>query len=144
MFLGYFEHAIDDKGRMIVPAGFRKELGESAYITRAFDNNLTVMPETVFEKLVAELNELSITELPVRQLQRLVMANAGKVEFDKVGRILIPQKLRDAANLHGEAILVGQGNRFEIWSPAAWEEEVQRQNSPEVAERFKDLKLPLR
>jgi MraZ protein len=144
LFLGQFEHAIDEKGRMIVPARFREELGDSAYITRAFDNNLTVMCEAVFESLALQLNELSITDPSVRQLQRLVLSNAGKVEFDKVGRILIPQKLREAANLHSEAVLVGQGNRFEIWSPDLWEEEIRRLNSPEVAERFKDLKLPLR
>ena len=144
MFLGQYEHAIDDKGRMTIPARFREELGEIAYITRAFDQNLTAMPEPVFNALADRLNDLSVTDPEVRLLQSLIYSNAVRVEFDRSGRILIPQYLRDQAKLQGAAIVVGQGRRFEIWSPELWAEQVALQNSLATAQRFKELNLPLR
>jgi len=144
VFLGQYEHAIDDKGRMTIPARFREELGEIAYITRAFDQNLTAMPEPVFNALADRLNDLSVTDPEVRLLQSLIYSNAVRVEFDRSGRILIPQYLRDQAKLQGAAIVVGQGRRFEIWSPELWAEQVALQNSLATAQRFKELNLPLR
>jgi MraZ protein len=144
MFLGQFEHTIDEKGRMTIPARFREELGEIAYLTRAFDQNLTVMPAPVFEALAERLNELSLTDPEVRLLQSLIFSNAIRVEFDRAGRILIPQFLRDQANLKTNAVVVGQGKRFEIWAPELWAEQAGQQNSPATAQRFKELNLPLR
>ncbi len=144
VFLGQFEHTLDEKGRMTIPARFREELGESAYLTRAFDQNLTVMPEAVFLSLAERLSELSVTDPDVRLLQSLVFSNAIKVEFDRAGRILIPQFLREQAHLDGSAVVVGAGRRFEIWAPQFWADQVSRQNSPATAQRFKDLNLPLR
>jgi MraZ protein len=144
MFLGQFEHTIDEKGRMTIPARFREELGEVAYITRAFDQNLTVMPESVFEALADRLNDLSVTDPEVRLLQNLIFSNAARIEFDRSGRILIPQYLRDGASLQTAAVVVGQGKRFEIWSPDLWTEQVKFQNSPAMAQRFKELNLPMR
>lgn len=144
MFLGQFEHAIDDKGRMTIPARFREELGEVAYITRGFDQNLTAMPEPVFNALTERLSDLSFTDPDARLLQSLFFSNASRVEFDRAGRILIPQFLRDQAGLQSAAIVVGQGKRFEIWAPGLWAEQVALQNSPAIAQRFKELNLPLR
>ena len=144
MFLGQFEHSIDEKGRMTIPARFREELGEVAYITRAFDQNLTVMPETVFEPLADRLNELSVTDPEVRLLQNLIFSNAARIEFDRSGRILIPQYLREGAGLQNAAVVVGQGKRFEIWSPDLWAEQVKSQNSSAMSQRFKELNLPMR
>jgi MraZ protein len=144
VFLGQFEHAIDEKGRMTIPARFREELGEIAYLTRAFDQNLTAMPEPVFNALAERLSDLSVTVPEVRLLQSLIFSNAVRVEFDRSGRILIPQFLRDQACLKGAAVVVGQGKRFEIWAPDLWAEQVKAQNSPEIALRFKELNLPLR
>ena len=144
MFLGQFEHAIDEKGRMTIPARFREELGEVAYITRAFDQNLTVMPESVFESLADRISDLTVTDPEVRLLQNLIFSNAVRVEFDRAGRILIPQFLRDGAGLQSAAVVVGQGKRFEIWSPELWTEQVKVQNSPEMAQHFKELNLPMR
>ena len=144
MFLGQFEHTIDEKGRMTIPARFREELGEVAYITRAFDQNLTVMPETVFETLADRLIDLSVTDPEARSLQNLIFSNAVRVEFDRSGRILIPQFLREGAGLQTSAMVVGQGKRFEIWPPELWSEQVKSQNSPAIAQRFKELNLPMR
>jgi MraZ protein len=144
MFLGQFEHTIDEKGRMTIPARFREELGEVAYITRAFDLNLTVMPESVFESLADRLSDLSVTDPEVRLLQSLIFSNAARAEFDRSGRFLIPQYLRDGAGLKTAAVVVGQGKRFEIWSPELWTEQVMLQNSPAMAQRFKELNLPMR
>lgn len=144
VFLGQFEHTLDEKGRMTIPARFREELGDVAYITRAFDQNLTVMPEPVFQSLADRLNELSVTDPQVRLLQGLIFSNAVRVEFDRSGRILIPQFLRDQAHLQNAAVVVGKGMRFELWAPQDWAEEVRLQNSPAIAECFKELNLPLR
>jgi MraZ protein len=144
LFLGRFEHAIDEKGRMTIPSRFREEVGDVAILTRAFDRNLTVMPQAVFDSLAERLTELSVTDPEARLLQRLIFANAVPVEFDKAGRILIPQYLRDQAQLHGQAVVVGQGKQFEIWAPELWDEQVNQQNSPATAQRFKELNLPLR
>jgi len=144
MFLGQYEHSIDEKGRMTIPARFREELGDVAYITRAFDQNLTVMPQPVFESLADRLSDLTVTDPEVRLLQSLIFSNAARAEFDRAGRILIPQYLRDGAGLGAAAIVVGQGKRFEIWSPDLWTEQVLLQNSPVMAQRFKELNLPMR
>jgi MraZ protein len=144
VFLGQYEHTIDEKGRMTIPARFREELGDGAYMTRAFDQNLTVMPAAIFEGLAERLSELSVTDPDVRALQQLIFANAAKVDFDKAGRILIPQFLRLDARLETNAIVVGQGKRFEIWAPELWAQQVDLQNSPATAQRFKELNLPLR
>lgn len=144
MFLGQFEHSIDEKGRMTIPARFREELGDIAYITRAFDQNLTVMPQAVFETVADRLNDLSVTDPEARLLQSLIFSNAVRVEFDRSGRILIPQYLRDGAGLQGAAVVVGQGKRFEVWAPELWAEQVRIQNSPVIAQRFRELNLPVR
>jgi MraZ protein len=144
VFLGQSEHSIDEKGRVTIPARFREELGEAAILTRAFDQNLTLMAETVFDSVADRLTELSVTDPDARLLQSLIFSNAVRVEFDRLGRILIPQFLRDQAQLQGMAAVVGQGRRIEIWTPELWAEQVKLQNSPATAQRFKELNLPMR
>lgn len=144
LFLGQSEHSIDEKGRMTIPSRFRNELGECAYLTRAFDQNLTVMSEEVFASLADRLTELSVTNPDARLVQSLIFSNAMRVEFDQLGRILIPQFLRAQAHLQNSAVVVGQGKRIEIWAPELWAAQVELQNSPAVTERFKELNLPIR
>lgn len=126
MFLGRYQHNIDDKGRLIIPARFREMLERGAYITLGFERNLMVLTPEVFDQLYANVIGLSLTDSSARDLQRFIFSNAERVEVDKVGRILLPQYLRELAQLENEVILVGIGNKFEIWSPVLWAEKNQK------------------
>ena len=142
MFLGQYEHSIDEKGRMTIPVRYRDQIQEGAYITLGFDNNLIVMTAVNFEQMYESLNNLSMTNADARHLKRLVFSKAYRLEIDKSGRILIPQYLRDGANLDNSAILVGVGDRFEIWSPTLWEEQDQEiLNAENNSKRFSALDI---
>jgi MraZ protein len=144
MFLGQYDHTIDEKGRMTIPSRFREMLAEGAYITQGFDQNLFVLPKADFEKLYARINQMNLADPAARQLRRLVFANAEWVEFDKAGRILIPQFLRQAALLVGSAMVVGAGYYFEIWSPETWQKQNgDLMNSEANAQRFAPLDLSI-
>lgn len=144
MFLGYYEHSIDDKGRITIPARFRELLMDGAYITQGFDQNLVVMPSANFEKMSTKVNTMSMTNSAARQLKRLIFARADRAELDKTGRLLIPQFLRDAGKLETAAIIVGVGDNFEIWNPELWEKKDQMLQNPEdTSELFESLDLSL-
>jgi MraZ protein len=142
MFLGQYRHALDDKGRMIVPARFRDLLNGTIYLTQGFDQNLRVMPNEAFELIYQRVTEMSSTNPTARQLRRLIFSTAQQVSIDGNGRILIPKYLRDVANITTEAIIVGVGEALEIWSPAAWENQNQLlQDAESNAERFAALDI---
>jgi MraZ protein len=142
MFLGRYEHTIDEKGRMTIPVRFRELLDEGAYITQGFELNLIVMSAPAFKQMYQSVNKLSFTDPVARQLKRLMFSNADKVEFDKAGRILIPTYLREAVNLQGSAVVVGIGSSFEIWSPELWAQQNERLQDPETtSQRFAALDL---
>lgn len=142
MFLGQYEHSIDEKGRMTIPVRYREQIQEGAYITLGFDNNLIVMTANTFEHLYENLNNLSITNVDARHLKRLVFSKAYRLEIDKSGRILIPQYLREGANLDSAAILVGIGDRFEIWAPQIWDEQDKELlNAENNSKRFAELDI---
>jgi MraZ protein len=124
MFLGHFQHNLDDKGRLMIPARFREMLEGGAYITQGFDKCLMVMTEAYFAQVYERLEMMSLTDPDARLLRRQILANAYGVEVDKVGRILVPQNLRAFLQLDGEAILAGQGEYFEVWRPAEWNEQM--------------------
>jgi MraZ protein len=144
MFLGYYEHSIDEKGRMTIPVRYRELLLDGAFITQGFDQNLVVMPSPNFEKMYAKVNTMSMTNPAARQLKRLIFAHADRVELDKAGRLLIPQFLRDSGKLASTAIIVGVGDNFEIWNPELWEKkDLSLQNSEENPELFANLDLSM-
>lgn len=142
MFLGQYRHNIDEKGRLTIPARYRELLADGAYITQGFDQNLMVLRSTTFEFISQRVNQNSMTDQVTRELARLLFSTAERVETDKNGRILIPQFLRQSADLNGEAVLAGVGNYFEIWAPARWEHQIARmQDTEENAGRFSALDL---
>lgn len=143
MFLGRYHHTIDEKGRMTIPARYRELLAaEGAYLTQGFDSNLHIFPQPIFERISKRVNQLSMTDPRARLLRRLMFSNAELVVMDKTGRILIPQFLRDELNLNSEAVIVGMGDYFEIWSTEQWAEQTTKmeENEP-LAIRFMDLDL---
>jgi MraZ protein len=146
MFLGKFAHTFDEKGRIAIPTRFRDLLEDGAYLTQGFDKNLIVWCAKDFEQIYTQVNSLSFTDPNTRLLKRLIFANATRVDIDKVGRVLIPQFLREAANLNSSnAIIVGAGNNFEIWSPEEWEkQDAMLQDSDTNAQRFSTLDLSVK
>ena len=144
MFLGQYRHALDNKGRLTIPARFRGLLAEGAFLTQGFDRNLRLLTESAFEAVYAQVNQLSMTDPTTRQLRRLIFATASQVEIDRIGRVLIPQFLRDMAGLETEAVIVGVGEAIEIWSPAAWDEQVALMSDVDAnSQRFADLDLSI-
>jgi MraZ protein len=142
MFLGQYEHTIDEKGRLTVPSRFRELLQDGAYITQGFDQNLMVLTAATFDHISSRVNRMSMTDPTARQLKRLIFSHADRLEVDRAGRILIPQFLRASAQLDGAAIMVGVGDYFEIWSPERWQEQnTLLQDGEANAQRFAALDL---
>jgi len=142
MFLGQYDHTIDEKGRLIIPVRYREQLEAGAYITRGFDQNLIVLTASHFEQIYQRVNQMSITDLSARQLRRLMFSNADLLQFDKSGRILIPQFLRDTARLVTNVVVVGVGDYFEVWSAEEWAKQSEQLNDVETnAQRFSALNL---
>jgi MraZ protein len=142
MFLGQYQHSLDEKGRLTIPARFRDLLDQGAYITQGFDKNLMVMSPAAFEQVYERITSVSLTDPSARLLRRLIFSNAYPVEVDKAGRILVPQSLRQFLTLDKEAMVVGQGEYFEIWLPADWNQQVKNlQDADANAHRFSAFNL---
>jgi MraZ protein len=143
MFLGQFHHNLDDKGRLTIPSRFRDLLiAEGAFVMQGFDQNLMVLTSSTFDTISQRVNGMSMTDPTARLLRRLIFSTADRTEIDKAGRILLPQFLRQAAGLDGEAVIVGVGEYFEIWSPASWNAQMdQLQDAQANAQRFVALDL---
>lgn len=124
MFMGSFEHSLDPKNRLFVPAAFRDELGESFVICRAPENCLFIYSNAGWEKVVAPLHNDGPTTLEDRRRQRRAYANAAIVTIDGKGRITVPQKFCDHAQFDKNVVLIGQGNRIEVWNADKWNEEL--------------------
>lgn len=120
MFLGEYEHNLDDKGRVAIPSRFRDELGEGVVVTRGFDHCLTCWPRPAFERLSQQVNSLTLGQNEARQLRRLLFSGAADLALDKQGRILIPQNLREYAGLGDQVIVAGLSTHFEIWAFESW------------------------
>jgi len=144
MFLGQYEHTIDNKGRLTIPARFRDLLEEGAYITQGFDENLIVLTTQIFEMIYQKVNQMSMTDPAARLLRRLFFSHADFVEADRAGRILILQFLRQAAHLDGGAVVIGVGDHFEIWAPEKWAQQAALLNDTEAnAGRFAAIDLSM-
>jgi MraZ protein len=142
MFLGQFQHSLDEKGRLMIPARYRELLAAGAFITQGFDKCLMVMTDVYFKQVYDRINAMNLADPTARLLRRLILSNAYPVEVDKVGRILVPQNLRQALALESEAIVAGQGEYFEVWSPVVWNEQMdQLQDIETNNQRFATLDL---
>lgn len=120
MFLGEYEHNVDSKGRIAVPAKFRPQLDGGLVLTRGFERCLQVFPMEVWQKLSEQISGLSLGQVEMRQLRRLVFSSAFDTELDKQGRILLPAGLRLYAGIDDQAVVTGMNTYFEIWSKTAW------------------------
>jgi transcriptional regulator MraZ len=121
MFLGRFEHSVDAKGRVAVPARFRDRLSGELVLTRGNDRCLYLFTQESWEPLAAKLNALPTGDADARNLRRAVFSAAEPVELDKQGRIVVAEHLRQYASISGNVTIIGLGDYIEIWDQTAWE-----------------------
>jgi MraZ protein len=123
LFLHTYIHALDAKGRLIIPSKYREEIGsEPVVVTRGWDANLVVYTMKEWVKYSQSWLDLPGSDPKVRKYRRFVATNAEQCELDKQGRILISQKLRDHAGLTKDVVISGNLNSFELWTPERWKE----------------------
>lgn len=141
MFLGEFEHTIDDKGRVAIPAKFREALGERFVVTKGFDTCLQAFPMSYWKELSDKVDRLPISSPDARMLRRLMFSPAQDVDIDRQGRCLIPQSLRLYAGLAEDVMITGMSNYFELWSGERWRatQEFIAENASTIAGKFADL-----
>ena len=120
MFMGEYHHNIDDKGRLIIPAKFRNELGEKFIITRGLEKCLYVYSESEWNTIVDKLKTLPFTKKDVRTFIRSFFSGATECEFDRQGRINITSPLIGYAGIEKECVVIGANDRLEIWSEEGW------------------------
>ena len=122
MFMGEYAHSIDAKGRIILPADFRQELGVTFVITKGLDSCLFLYGQQAWEELAAKLRALPLAKPEARALVRFFFSGARTLECDKQGRFLVPANLRSYAGiqLREEVVLTGADSRIEVWSSAHW------------------------
>ena len=143
MLIGEYTHTIDAKKRLSVPAKLRKEIGERAILTRGLDNCLFLYTMTEWEKLTSRLAQLPVGQRDTRSFLRLMLAGAVEVEFDQLGRLLVPEYLKAYAGLGIRVVIAGVYNRLEIWDEKRWESykaEVEK-NTDMIAEKLGELGL---
>ncbi len=141
MFIGEYSHNVDDKGRMAIPAKFRRELNKGAVVTRGLDNCLFLYTKTEWEKLAEKLAALPISQSNTRAFSRLMLAGAMDVELDKQGRVILPEYLRTFAGIKKSLVIAGLYNRLEIWDTEVWNK-YKNQTEAEsgaIAERMGEL-----
>lgn len=120
MFIGEYQHSIDDKGRLAVPAKFRAQLKSGAVVTRGLDSCLFLYTKDEWIKLADKLINLPISQAKSRAFARLMIAGAHEVEIDTQGRVNVPYHLISYAKLRKKAVVAGLYNRIEIWDAGAW------------------------
>ncbi len=141
--MGEYQHTIDPKGRLIVPARLREGLGEKFVATKGLDNCLFVYPMDEWKLLEQKLKSLPFTRADARSFVRFFFSGATECEVDKQGRILIPANLREYAKLDKDVVLLGVSSRVEIWSKDLWENYSRQaeESYNEIAEKIVDLDL---
>src|SRR5512134_1585293 len=142
MFLGQYQHNLDEKERLMIPARYRELLAAGAFIMQGFDRCLMLMTDVHFKEVYERINAMNMADPNARLLRRLILSTAYPVEIDKVGRILVPLNLRQFNGIENEAIVAGQGEYFEVWNPADWNEQINQLQDIEMNnQRFATLDL---
>ena len=121
MFIGEYEHTLDEKKRISLPKSFRQGLGKKIVMTRGLDNCLFVYSRSSWEKVAAKLQQLSFAQADTRGFNRFILSGAAEVEVDSAGRILIPDHQKVFAGLNKNVVFAGVSDRVEIWDAARWQ-----------------------
>lgn len=143
MFMGEYNHTVDTKGRLIIPSKFREALGDKFVITKGLDGCLFAYDNAGWSVFEEKLGNMPISRKDTRMFVRHFLAGAAEVEVDKQGRVLVPAKLREYAELVKDVVLVGAAGHIEIWSQEKWTalEEEAEESMEDIAERMDDLGL---
>ncbi len=138
MFIGQYNHSIDDKGRLAVPMKFRDALAHGAVVTRGLDSSLFLLPMEEWGKLATQIAHLPLGQANARAFARLMLAGAMDVVLDKQGRCIVPEYLRDYAGLKRDVVIVGVNTRLEIWDAQTWQTYVasSESNAGSIAEQL--------
>ena len=141
MIIGEYIYSIDQKKRLAIPAKFRKALGQKAVITRGIDKCLVIYPLDEWEKLSQKLENLPSSRFYARGFARILLSGAVDVELDKLGRIFVPDYLKNYAFLKKNVAILGLSNRIEIWDEKKWQEYKTKTEKEvgDIAERLKEL-----
>jgi len=129
MFIGRFDHHLEEKGRLSIPAKFRPELAEGAILAQGLDGCLFLYPKSIWEQLIHKLSQLPLTRADARSFTRSLSFGATEVEIDRLGRILVPDYLRNFASLKSDCVIAGALERIEIWDKVKFEGYVKDVNS---------------
>ncbi|HUO75574.1 MAG TPA: division/cell wall cluster transcriptional repressor MraZ [Candidatus Paceibacterota bacterium] len=141
MLIGEYTHSLDPKKRLSIPAKLRRELGKGAVLTRGLDGCLWLFPSRQWGALAAKLAALPVAQAQSRSFARLLLSGAHEVEFDALGRILIPEHLKGYAKLTRDVVVTGVHTRLELWDKDAWtayKKQLDR-DSNEIAQKLGDL-----
>ena len=122
MLIGEYTHTLDAKKRLALPAKLRAKLGRKVVITHGLDNCLSVYPQKEWERVASKLGGLSMGQADTRSFNRFMLAGAVETEIDSMGRVLIPDFLKEYAGLSTKVVMAGVHNRLEIWDEARWTE----------------------
>ena len=120
MLMGEYMHSIDAKGRVILPADFRAELGDTFIVTKGLDGCLFIYAQSEWDQLSEKHRQLPLAKTEARAFVRFFFAGARQVELDKQGRFLVPATLRQHASLQKDVVLIGVSSRIEVWSKEEW------------------------
>jgi len=141
MLIGEYQYTIDEKKRLAIPQKLRSVLGKKAVITRGLDQCLWLYPTKEWSVLAKKLSQLPLSQADARGFARIMLTGAMEVNIDNLGRILVPDYLKDYAFLNKKIVVAGVYNRIEIWDEAKWREYSQKTEKEvgDIAERLKEL-----
>jgi len=141
MLIGEYLHTLDSKKRLSLPAKFRKELGRKVVLTRGLDSCLFMFPLPAWQKIARKLSELPVGQSDTRGMSRFLLAGAVEAEVDGAGRVLVPDFLKDFADLKSRVVLAGVSDRVEVWNEKVWEEYKHRieKGADQMAQTLGDL-----
>lgn len=145
MFMGEYQHNVDDKGRIIIPAKFRELLGTSFVATRGLDSCLFVYPMEEWAIMEQKLKSLPLMKSDARAFSRFFFSGATECQWDKQGRVTLPANLREYAKLDKDCVILGVSNRVEIWNKELWEQYFGQSEDSfnEIAEKLVDFNFDL-
>ncbi len=139
MLIGEYEHSLDAKGRLIMPAKLRQDMGDKFIVTKGLDGCLFAFSQEEWLNFETKLKALPLSDKNARNFVRFFLSGATECELDKQGRFLIPNNLRNAGNLEKEVIIIGVGTRLEIWNKSTWEKCDEDISADEIAENMANL-----
>jgi MraZ protein len=129
MFIGQYQHHLEEKGRISIPAKFRGDLADGAILSQGLDGCLFLYPKAAWQALIAKVSALPLTQSDARGFTRSLSYGAAEVEIDRLGRILIPEYLKSFAGLSDSCVVAGAVDRIEIWNQKKFDKYLTQINS---------------